>query len=165
MDGDKPDRLRELVAGVAAAYFTYTRVNASEIPDVVQQIATSLTGAGVQAEPAALEMSQERAKPGQIRKSVTPDAIVSFEDGRAYKSLKRHLSVRGLTPRDYRQKWGLPSDYPMVAPSYSATRSSMAKARGFGRKGGALVADAPSKDAAKPRRTRKSPTPPVGDET
>jgi predicted transcriptional regulator len=69
-----------------------------------------------------------------IKKSVTPDYIISLEDGRQYKSLKRHLSGRGLTPAEYRTKWGLPHDYPMVAPNYAAQRSEMAKAIGLGRK-------------------------------
>lgn len=69
-----------------------------------------------------------------IRKSITADHLISFEDGKRYKSLKRHLSVRlGLTPEAYCAKWGLPSDYPMVAPAYSATRSALAKAVGLGR--------------------------------
>lgn len=63
----------------------------------------------------------------EARKSVTPDALISFEDGRPYKTLKRHLASRGLTPMAYREKHGLPPDYPMVAPNYSATRSRLAK--------------------------------------
>ncbi len=89
-----------------------------------------------------------------IRKSITADHLISFEDGKRYKSLKRHLSVRfGLTPEAYCAKWGLPSDYPMVAPAYSATRSALAKAVGLGR--------APRKPAGaaathKPRKTKTS---------
>jgi predicted transcriptional regulator len=67
-----------------------------------------------------------------IKKSVTPDYIISLEDGHKYKSLKRHLSTRGMTPDDYRAKWGLPRDYPMVAASYSAQRSQLAKSLGLG---------------------------------
>ena len=73
-----------------------------------------------------------------IKKSVTPDYIISLEDGRKFKSLKRHLSAHyGMTPDDYRAKWNLPSDYPMVAPNYAATRSALAKTMGLGRKPGA----------------------------
>ena len=68
----------------------------------------------------------------KIRKSIKPDALISFEDGKAYKTLKRHLSRRGLTVEAYKAKWGLPSDYPMTAASYSATRSAMAKSLGLG---------------------------------
>ena len=68
-----------------------------------------------------------------IKKSVTPDYIISLEDGRHYKSLKRHLSGRGLTPEQYREKWNLPADYPMVAPNYAKQRSDLAKSMGLGR--------------------------------
>lgn len=130
------DALRELVAEVAAAYFSNSHVNPSEIPNVVQQIAASLGSVGGQAAAQASEApAQQRLTPSQIRKSVTPDGLVSFEDGRSYKTLKRHLSGRGLTPADYRAKYGLPSDYPMVAPNYSAARSAMAKNLGLGQKG------------------------------
>jgi predicted transcriptional regulator len=69
---------------------------------------------------------------GQIRKSITPDGLISFEDGKSYKTLKRHLSVRGMTIADYKSKWGLPKDYPAVAPSYSAHRSQLARSIGLG---------------------------------
>lgn len=69
-----------------------------------------------------------------IRKSVTPDAIICLEDGKKFKSLKRHLAKLGMTPDQYREKWSLPADYPMVAPNYSATRSQLAKDNGLGRK-------------------------------
>lgn len=132
------DRLRELVADVAAAYFSNTHVGPTDIPAVIQQIASSLMAvsagetapeAGAQEEPAPPKLT-----PAQIRKSITPDALISFEDGKAYRTLKRHLSTRGLTPEEYREKWGLPRDYPMVAASYSEARSAMAKSLGLGRK-------------------------------
>lgn len=69
-----------------------------------------------------------------IKKSVTPDYLISLEDGKRYKSLKRHLGGRGLTPQQYRQKWGLPEDYPMVAANYAARRSELAKASGLGQR-------------------------------
>ena len=74
--------------------------------------------------------------PVPIKRSVTPDHIISLEDGKAYKSLKRHLTTRGLTPTEYRHKWGLPADYPMVAPNYAAQRSAFAKKIGLGRTAG-----------------------------
>jgi predicted transcriptional regulator len=72
--------------------------------------------------------------PAQIRKSIRPDVLVSFEDGKPYRTLKRHLTRFGLTPDSYRAKWGLPPDYPMTAPSYSETRRALAVERGLGRK-------------------------------
>ena len=83
-----------------------------------------------------------------IRKSVTPDYIISLEDGRKFKSLRRHLSSQyGLTPDEYRAKWGLPADYPMVAPNYAAARSALAKTMGLGRK--AEEPDKPAKRSGK----------------
>jgi predicted transcriptional regulator len=76
-----------------------------------------------------------KATPAQIRKSITRDALISFEDGKPYKTLKRHLTTFGLTIEQYRAKWGLPADYPTVAPSYSEARSAMAKALGLGQGG------------------------------
>jgi predicted transcriptional regulator len=140
--------LRELVAGVAAAYFSFSHVSPADIPGVIDGIAASLErvrdptdaagGASdesrVAAEPEAGQADEPpaRAGPGRasqeaVRLSVRPDALVSFEDNRPYKTLRRHLAARGLTPQAYREKWGLPSDYPMVAPDYSAARSQLAK--------------------------------------
>ena len=70
----------------------------------------------------------------EIRRSITPDALISFEDGKPHKQLKRHLATRGMTPNDYRAKWGLPTDYPMVAANSSAVRSALAKKIGLGKK-------------------------------
>jgi predicted transcriptional regulator len=91
-----------------------------------------------------------------IKKSVTPDYIISLEDGHKYKSLKRHLSTRGMTPDDYRAKWGLPRDYPMVAASYSAQRSQLAKSLGLGQTSRSAVVEPVAEDAAEaPRRGRR----------
>ena len=78
----------------------------------------------------------EKPSPAQIRKSVRPDGIVSFIDGKTYKTLKRHLTSHGLDPRSYRERYGLPADYPMVAPSYAEKRSQLAKQIGLGVPGG-----------------------------
>jgi predicted transcriptional regulator len=88
-----------------------------------------------------------------IKKSVTPDYIISLEDGHKYKSLKRHLSTRGMTPDDYRAKWGLPRDYPMVAASYSAQRSQLAKSLGLGQTSRLAATEEGSVEA--PRRGRR----------
>ncbi|UTP38258.1 MucR family transcriptional regulator [Phenylobacterium sp. LH3H17] len=136
---DDDNNLRELVADVAAAYFSNTHVVAADIPNVISQIAASLQAVRAGVEPSreaagAPVEAQPKLTPAQIRKSITPEALLSFEDGRGYKTLRRHLSVKGLTPEQYREKWGLPRDYPMVSPSYSAARSQMAKSIGLGRK-------------------------------
>lgn len=129
--------LRELVAEVSAAYFSNTHVSAAEIPAVIAQIASSLRAVaeGAAAEAEAGAGRPPRATPAQIRRSITPDALISFEDNKPYKTLRRHLSTHGLTPDEYREKWGLPRDYPMVSPNYSAARSQMAKQIGLGQRG------------------------------
>lgn len=139
MSGDN-ESLRELVADVSAAYFSNSHVNPSDIPLVIAQIAASLSAVGLatSAAPASeAEAERPKATAAQIRKSVTPDALISFEDGKSYKTLKRHLTLKGLTPADYRDRWGLPKDYPMTAPSYSARRSELARSLGLGKKPGA----------------------------
>lgn len=138
-DDTSPD-LKTLVAEVAAAYFANSHVATSEIGSVIEQIARSLGAVGEGSRPtgpAEEETSVRKITPAQIRKSVTPDALISFEDGRSYKTLRRHLAVKGLTPEQYREKWGLPADYPIVAPSYSAQRSQLAKQLGLGNRSGA----------------------------
>jgi predicted transcriptional regulator len=136
---EEEGKLRELVAEVAAAYFSNSHVSPSEIPNVISQIAGSLGGVGQAPEAPAVEEAAaapetKKLTSAQVRKSITPEALISFEDSKAYKTLKRHLSTRGLTPAQYREKWGLPKDYPMVAPSYSEQRSQLAKTLGLGRK-------------------------------
>jgi predicted transcriptional regulator len=158
------DHLRDLVAEVAAAYFSNSHVSPSDIPAVVQQIASSLAAVGAPAaEPeeaasaAVEEHAQKKLTPGQIRKSITHEGLISFEDGKFYKTLKRHLTTKGLTLADYRAKWGLPKDYPSVAPAYSAARSAMAKSLGLGQM---RKAPAPAAPAPKPRgRKSKATTP------
>lgn len=157
------NELRAQVAVVAAAYFSSTHVNPPDIPSVVNLIATSLGAVGIQAPAVAVaveEPAQKKATPTQIRKSITDATLISFEDGKAYKTLKRHLTTRGLTIEAYREKWGLPKDYPSVAPSYSAARSQMAKALGLGQTGPRAKgkAAAPTAKNSVGRRSAKAPS-------
>jgi predicted transcriptional regulator len=160
---------RKLVAELAAAYFTNNQVRPEEISTVIDQITRSLAAVRSDAAPAAAAPSGG-VKPtaAQIRRSVTPEALISFEDDKPYKTLRRHLASRGMTPDDYRKKWGLPADYPMTAPAYSQARSNMAKASGLGsraaaRPGERAVPQASKPPAAQPapaqRRTRRAITP------
>jgi predicted transcriptional regulator len=150
--------LRDLVAEVAAAYFSNSHTSASDIPTVIQQIAASLAAVGAEpsveesAAPAPVEAAPKHATPAQARKSITPDGLISFEDGKIYKTLKRHLGQRGMTIADYKAKWGLPKDYPSVAPNYSAMRSQLAKSLGLGVK----VSAAKPAPAARPRGRPKA---------
>lgn len=157
------ERLRELVAEVAAAYFSNSPVSANDIPNVVRQIAESLSSVGGAAPAAAAAASEEPERSkltgGQIRKSITPDALISFEDNKPYKTLRRHLASRGLSPEQYREKWGLPKDYPLVAPNYSAARSNLAKSMGLGQ--GGRRAKAPA--APKPAKPAKAAKPAAAD--
>jgi predicted transcriptional regulator len=161
MADENSESLRTLVAEVAAAYFANSHVGVSEIAGVIDQIGKSLSAVGSEhvvaaaATPAGIE-TPPKATAAQIRRSVTPDAIVSFEDGRAYKTLRRHLTMKGLTPEQYREKWGLPRDYPMVAPSYSAQRSQLAKALGLGARGRRARAVPDSAPAPRARSGRKA---------
>lgn len=134
MADEKDQNLRGLVATVAAAYFANSNVATGDIGVVIAQIAKSLGAVGdaaVDTTPTE-QSAPARLNPSQVRRSITPEALISFEDGRKYKTLRRHLSAKGLTADTYREKWGLPDDYPMVAASYSARRSVMAKDAGLG---------------------------------
>jgi predicted transcriptional regulator len=102
-------------------------------------------------EPAAPVEEEPLTPAVPVRRSITPDFLISLEDGKRYKTLKRHLAGLGLTPEAYRRKWGLADHYPMVAPNYSATRSALAKAAGLGRK-------PPAPEPAAPRRRRTKAT-------
>jgi predicted transcriptional regulator len=119
-----------LAADIVAAFVSNNSVAATELPSVIQDVYRALVEAanGVAPQEAAVQLTP--AVP--IKKSVTNEYLISLEDGKKYKSLKRHLSTRGMTPDDYRAKWGLPRDYPMVAASYSAQRSQLAKTLGLG---------------------------------
>ena len=135
----------ELTAEVVASYDGNHQVAAGDLPALIQTVYGAFAG-----EPeAASDTAVAALTKAQIRESVTPEAIVSFEDGRGYKTLRRHLARFGLTPAAYRAKWGLPADYPMVAPAYSERRSALAKAVGLGRKVGAPTPA--GKKARKPR--------------
>ncbi|MEI9425737.1 MucR family transcriptional regulator [Mesorhizobium sp. Cs1299R1N1] len=139
------DALIELTAEVVSAYVSNNPVPVGELPALIGQVHIALKG--TIGGPVAVPEELTPAVP--IRKSVTPDYIISLEDGKKFKSLKRHLSTHyGLTPDEYRAKWGLPADYPMVAPNYAAARSALAKTMGLGRK------PAEAQQAAPAKRTR-----------
>jgi predicted transcriptional regulator len=129
---EKNDTQIELTAEVVSAYVSNNPIPASDLPKLIADVYTAL-GLVNGAAPAEVSEAQKPAVP--IKKSVTPDYIVSLEDGTKFKSLKRPLMARyGMTPDEYRTKWNLPRDYPMVAPNYAAARSALAKTMGLGRK-------------------------------
>jgi predicted transcriptional regulator len=127
--GGQPDHFIELTAGIVSAYVSNNTVPANELSSLINQVHAALTQVsgdhGGRSEP---------SKPAvPIKRSIASDHIVCLEDGKKFKSLKRHLrSQYNMSPEQYREKWGLPSDYPMVAPDYAAARSRLAKQMGLG---------------------------------
>jgi len=123
----------ERTTDIVSAYVGNNTVAASDLPMLIQSVYQALTGIGsVTVVPEA--PAKEPAVP--VKKSITPDFIICLEDGRRFKSLKRHLRTKyNMSPEDYRAKWGLPKDYPMVAPNYARARSDLAKQMGLGQGG------------------------------
>jgi len=125
--------LVELTADLVTAYVSNNPVPIGELAGLIGKVHALLKDTVGGAVPR--QQLKELSPAVPIKKSVTPDYVICLDDGRKFKSLKRHLSSKfGLTPDEYRAKWGLPSDYPMVAANYAATRSALAKSRGLGRK-------------------------------
>lgn len=142
---EEANNLIELTADIVSAYVQKNAVPVSELPNLIASVNSALSDIG-QAAPVEAPVQKPAVNP---KRSVFPDYIISLEDGQKYKSLKRHLATRhGMTPDEYRAKWGLPKDYPMVAPNYSAVRSALAKSLGLGRKA------APAKKPASKRRAK-----------
>ncbi|TPN83207.1 transcriptional regulator [Mesorhizobium sp. CU2] len=131
-----------LTADIVSAYVGNNPLPAAGLPDLIASIHSSLAGIRQPAEP-SVPKQEPAVNP---KRSVFPDYIICLEDGKKFKSLRRHLDVHfSLTPEEYREKWGLARDYPMVAPNYAATRSRLAKASGLGRKAADLTKEAASK--------------------
>src|SRR3954451_12335632 len=127
----KESNMIELAANIVSAYVTKNSVRTTDLPELIGSVHAALKSVGKPTEP-------EQVKPNpavSIKKSVTPDFIVSLFDGKKYKSLKRHIRTsHDMTPEQYRAYWGLPHDYPMVAPNYAKARSELAKSMGLGQK-------------------------------
>ena len=134
----KSSNFTELAVDLVAAYVANNPVPASELPTLIARVYGAITSLASSTAPAASGTAApavDKPSPAQIRKSVQQDGIVSFIDGKTYKTLKRHLAANGLSPQSYREQYGLPADYPMVAPSYAEQRSALAKAIGLGQPG------------------------------
>lgn len=126
------DEIVELAAEIVSAYVSNNTVVSTELPNVINDVYDALTRAAARGG----QPTKEELKPAvPVKKSVAADHIVCLEDGKKFKSLKRHLRTHyNLTPEEYRDKWGLPHDYPMVAPNYAAARSALAKKMGLGQR-------------------------------
>ncbi|MCJ2139575.1 MucR family transcriptional regulator [Methylobacterium sp. E-066] len=153
----------ELTSGLVSAYVSNNHLQPNEIATLIANTHAALTGLGRGSAPAAPAV--EKLTPSQIRKSITPDALISFVDGKPYKTLKRHLSGAGMTIEQYRERYGLPRDYPSTAASYSEQRSALAKSLGLGnqRKTAAPKATEPTatvsekpKRAGRPRKVKET---------
>ena len=144
-----------ITADILSSYVANNSVHRSDLPNIIAAVHAALKGltTPTRAEP---EKPEPRVS---VRKSVTPDHLISLEDGKKYKTLKRHLRNFGLTAEEYRTKWGLPTDYPMVAPNYAAKRSELARSSGLGqqrRKTAAKAAAASEETVTAPADAPKS---------
>ncbi len=126
-------QILEMTADIVSAYLSANTIAAAEVPGLIASIHASLT----QVSGGAVEAPAEPQVPAvPVRRSITPDYLICLEDGLKFKSLKRHLRTKyDMSPEEYRAKWGLPNDYPMVAPNYAKARSELAKAIGLGQGG------------------------------
>ena len=148
MAEETTNELLSLTADIVAAHVGHNRVTVSELPELIAKVHGALTGLGQESVSSA---ATEQKPAVSIRSSVKPDYIVCLEDGKRLTMLKRYLQTNyGMTPQQYRAKWKLPADYPMVAPNYAEKRRTLAKAIGLGRKSG------PAAPASKRGRAAKS---------
>ena len=147
--------LTGLTADIVSAYVAHNALTGDKLPDLIGSVYGALSRASAQAvEPEKVELKPAIA----VKKSVTPEYIICLEDGQKFKSLKRHLKTHyDMSPEEYREKWGLPRDYPMVAPSYAAARSDLARNMGLGRRRTAVAGARPEVRAkAEPAEKPKS---------
>jgi predicted transcriptional regulator len=145
-----PSSVKELTADIVAAFVAANPLPAADLADLIRKVHDALMTADSAPTKAAVEDPAPKITPAMIRKSITPDALISFLDGKPYKMLRRHLATHGHTPQTYREHYGLPENYPMVAQVHSEMRSQLAKRIGLGAHGkGGKPAKAPPKARAK----------------
>lgn len=142
----------EMAADIVSAYVSNNSIRPADLGELITSVHQTLSSLGTPTEPAAENV--EKATPVQIKKSITPEGLISFMDGKRYKTLKRHLTTHGLSPESYRVRFGLPHDYPMVASDYAAQRSALAKSIGLGRVS-AEVPAAPAEEVVKAEPKRR----------
>ncbi|MDO1581496.1 MucR family transcriptional regulator [Rhizobium oryzicola] len=133
VSGKSPDLLVELTADIVAAYVSNHVVPVGDLSNLISDVHAALSNTTAPA-PAVAQVEKPKP-PVPIRKSIEDDYLICLEDGMKFKSLKRHLMTHyNMTPEEYREKWGLPADYPMVAPAYAEARSRLAKEMGLGQR-------------------------------
>ena len=142
----------ELTADIVSAYVANNSVPVPDLPSLLSGVHAAL--AGLSQTTVSAEPEFKKATPAQIKKSITPDALISFIDGKPYKTLKRHLTSKGTTIEQYRARYGLPQDYPVVAASYSEQRAKLAVSHGLGnsRRTTTKIAEPPDAATEKPKR-------------
>jgi predicted transcriptional regulator len=128
----KPSDFVELAAEIVSAYVANNHLQVSDLPNLLTSVHRALAGIADGKATPETQVPTTLTPAVSVRKSINPDHIVCLDDGKKFKSLKRHLATLGLSPDQYRAKWGLPADYPMVAPNYAAQRSALAKKIGLG---------------------------------
>jgi predicted transcriptional regulator len=151
---EQPLDFASITADIVSSYVANNSVHRGDLPTVIASVHAALLGLTTPKQ----EESDKPQPAVSIRKSITPDFLISLEDGKKYKTLKRHLGKLGLTAEEYRAKWGLPADYPMVAPNYAARRSELARSSGLGqqrRKAAAKAVAAPEDTAEAPAEASK----------
>ena len=154
MDEQNKTELAELTSEIVAAYVANNSVRPADVPELIASVHGTLSSLGTA--PAHVAEAEPPKPAVPIKKSVTDDYLISLFDGRKFKSLKRHLSAEhGMTPAEYRTMFGLPNDYPMVAPAYAKQRSSLAKSLGLGRKPAVAEAKPEVAPEPEPRRPKK----------
>ena len=139
--------IRELAASIVGSYVEQNRISSAELPSLIRSVYTALAAASGPVTGAPEPAAVGKATPAQIRRSITPDALMSFIDGKPYRALKRHINSHGLTVPEYLARYGLPANYPLVCERTSTARSLHAKRMGLGRTGAdetAPVHEAPS---------------------
>jgi predicted transcriptional regulator len=130
---DEKSEVLDMAAEIVGAYVAANEIAADDLPSLIQSVHQALAGIASGAEPAA---TATKTPAVSVRRSIQPDHLVCLEDGRKFKSLKRHLRTKyNMSPQEYRAKWSLPKDYPMVAPNYAKARSDFAKQMGLGQGG------------------------------
>ncbi len=151
---DETPNVTNMVVDIIAAFVGHNSVPAAELPSLITSVHKALTGIAVGEDTKAEEPKQPAVS---IKASVKPDYLICLEDGRRFKSLKRHLRTKyNMSPEEYRAKWSLPKDYPMVAPAYAAARSNLAKQMGLGQGGRKAPAAAPAPAPTPVKRARKT---------
>ncbi|MBX9802135.1 MAG: MucR family transcriptional regulator [Caulobacteraceae bacterium] len=152
----EPSDLTGMTAAIVSAFVMKNRLEPHQVASLVLSVHQALTGVGGEAAPEAA--ADETKSKAEIKRSITADHLISFIDGKEYRTLKRHVGLHGMTMDEYRERFGLPADYPSTAQSYSALRSAMAKAIGLGAGGRSMPKAAapkakPAPKARKPKAT------------